>query len=127
MRLNCQLTGLNAEALGFGLKEEAFTLSLNAAEAEEFCEAVGEAGAGMASICAGEFPFPLLLAEFDWIDSDFFLKGGIFWMTMGGGRPLPEGGGSALVVGAAAFAVLVELDGVAARTMGDADAAGRRV
>ena len=47
---NSRLTGLNAEALGFGLKEDAFTLNLNAAEAEEFCEAVGETGAGVASV-----------------------------------------------------------------------------
>ena len=48
-------------------------------------------------------------------------------MTIAGGRPLLEAGGSALGVGVAVLAVLAAFDELAAGTAGIGDAVGRRV
>lgn len=98
-----------------GRKEFALTLSLKAAEVEEFSDAVGDAGDGIPSGGTG-VPLPLLFAEI----SGRFRKGGMFWMTIVSPRP-PAG--SALVVEGEGLAVLVEGGALATE---EAAAAGRR-
>lgn len=93
-------TGLNADALGFGLKDEAFTFNLNAAEVDE----VGEEGVESRSVTVdkrfaledveaeapidGSTPagtFDEVAVADDTVDSVRFPRnGGIFWMNIPG-------------------------------------------
>jgi hypothetical protein len=112
-------TGVNAEALGFGLKEVALTFSLNDEEVAD----VGEAGTpssaffgvALADAVAGGVaePFPLLVPDAS--AERFPLKGGIGWMIIFFGAEAAgacAGVGAGRVVVAAAAAAAAAMDAV---------------
>jgi type IV secretory pathway TrbD component len=76
------LTGLNAGAVGFGLKEDALTFNLNALLVEELTEAVGDAGGTVDEDCERLCELLVGLAP----RCLSLLNGGIAWITMCGRR-----------------------------------------